>query len=165
MKWIDTTGLDGLAFTVLGEPVSQGSMKVNRRTGSLYHVKNDALVLWRHRILQEAFLEAHAHRWILPKDGTGLDEPVLLSARFYLKKPLRPRFLYPAVKPDQDKLLRAVQDALAPRKGRRFLFDDSRVIGSRVQKDYAASRRIGDKDGPRLECAVYRFPGRGNGGF
>lgn len=163
MKWIDTTGLDGLAFTVLGEPVSQGSMKVNRHTGSLYHVKNDALALWRHRILQEAFLQAHAHRWILPDDGTGLDEPVLISARFYLKKPLRPRFLYPAVKPDQDKLLRAVQDALAPRKGRRFLFDDSRVIGSRVQKDYAASRRIGDKDGPRLECAVYRFPRRGNG--
>lgn len=165
MKWIETTGLDGLAFTVLGEPVSQGSMKVNRRTGSLYHVKNDALILWRHRILQEAFLEAHAHRWILPYDGTGLDEPVLLSARFYLKKPLRPRFLYPAVKPDQDKLLRAVQDALAPRKGRRFLFDDSRVIGSRVQKDYAESRRVGDKDGPRLECAVYRFPRRSNGGI
>lgn len=163
MKWIDWTALDGVAFTVLGEPVSQGSMKVNRRTGSLYHVKNDALALWRHRILQEAFLQAHAHRWILPDDGTGLDEPVLLSARFYLKKPLRPRFLYPAVKPDQDKLLRAVQDALAPRNGRRFLFDDSRVIGARVQKDYAASRRIGDGDGPRLECAVYRFPRRGNG--
>lgn len=165
MKWIDWTAMDGIAFTVLGEPVSQGSMKVNRRTGSLYHVKSDELLFWRHRILQEAFLQAHAHRWFFPDDGTGLDEPVLLSARFYLKKPLRPRFLYPAVKPDQDKLLRAVQDALAPRKGRRFLFDDSRVIGSRVQKDYAKSRRVGDKDGPRLECAIYRFPRRSNGGI
>ena len=122
-------------------------MKVNRRSGSLYHVKNDELILWRHRILQEAFLQANAHRWILPDDGTGLDEPVILSARFYLKKPLRPRFLYPAVKPDQDKLLRAVQDALAPRKGRRLLFDDSRVIGSRVQKDYAKSAGSGIERG------------------
>ena len=165
MKWIDWTAMDGLAFTVLGEPVSQGSMKVNRRTGSLYHVKNDALALWRHRILQEAFLQAHAHRWILPDDGTGLDEPVLISARFYLKKPERPRFLYTAVKHDQDKLLRDVQDALAPRKGRRVLLDASRGIGSRVQQDFAKSRRRGDKDGPRLECAVYRFPRRGNGGI
>lgn len=139
-----------ISFTVLGMPISQGSMGVNRRTGQLYHVKNAQLAVWRQKVQFGALNTARLAGWKLP-----LNCPLLLSVQFYLARPKHPKFKdYAATKPDVDKLLRAVQDGLSPRQGGKFTVEDSRFVDSHATKAYAASNTIGAKNGPRAEITV-----------
>lgn len=69
--------------------------------------------------------------WELPYDG-----PVCVKARFWLYKPRSPKFPIPATKPDLDKLVRAVGDALCPKHGLGVLSEDSRIVGWEATKNY-----------------------------
>lgn len=150
MRWTDTATMLPLSFTVMGDPVTQGSMKVMR--GRPRHQNQEKLVFWRRNILQKALLVARAHEVPVP-----INEPVALEVRFYLRRHENPTFEEAATRPDLDKLVRAVNDGLAPLKGYKFLREDSRVIAVNASKEYAKTNRVGDPEGPRVEITVYRF--------
>ncbi|PMB89248.1 RusA family crossover junction endodeoxyribonuclease [Varibaculum cambriense] len=152
MRWVDTATMLPLSFTVMGDPVSQGSMKVVR--GKPIHQKQAQLVFWRHNILQKALVAARAHEVPVP-----INEPVALEMRFYMHRHEHTTFEEAATRPDLDKLVRAVNDGLAPIKGYKFLREDSRVIAVNASKEYAKTNRVGDPEGPRVEITVYRFKG------
>ncbi|MFL0579497.1 hypothetical protein [Dietzia sp. 179-F 9C3 NHS] len=116
--------------------------KIRRENGS-------ELVAWRDEITRRALLQAGG-------DWTPINGPVQVAACLTVPWPARmpfagfcdsvepvgerPARLAPSGTPDGDKLLRAVQDALSPRKTSRFhlLSDDARVIDSQVTKTFAA---------------------------
>jgi Holliday junction resolvase RusA-like endonuclease len=62
--------------------------------------------------------------------------PVELIVTFYLPRPKKPKFFFPAVKPDLDKLVRAVSDALSGVVYR----DDSLVCSLTASKEYGTVR-------------------------
>lgn len=109
-----------MSFFVAGKPVPQGSM--NYFGGNFVHVKNNELLVWRTRIN----LEAKKH-FKQPLEGE-----VYMKAVFYLPKPKSVKRLEPHVKPDLDKLVRAVCDALT---GIAFS-DDSQVTALFAAKHY-----------------------------
>lgn len=131
-----TPNKSSVTFIVPGVPKSQGSMNVTPE-GRVYHRSPD-LRAWRDRVTffaNRALLQAG---WPLP-----LDEPVEVRAYFFMPRPQRPRWLVPAVKPDLDKLTRAVGDALAPLYGQKAVLDDSRIVQWRQAKVYAEEGATG----------------------
>lgn len=118
-----------LAFFVTGTPVPQGSM---RAFGSRI-IQSPEVKAWRAEVTAEVLTAAEAAGWEEPWDG-----PCALDLVFYLPRPKRPRWTWPAVRPDLDKLARAVMDALCPRDpDLRVLAEDSRVIELHAIKHYA----------------------------
>ena len=138
-----------ISFTVVGTPAPQGSKRHvggGRMIESSPHVKP-----WRESI-RAAALEAMGEDW---QQLTG---PVGLSLGFYLPRPkghygtgrnadsLRPSApRHPVTKPDLDKLIRAVLDALTSAGLWR---DDSQVVSILAGKEYA------DGVSPRLTVGV-----------
>lgn len=118
-----------ITFTVPGTPISQGSMK---SVGKGRMIHKPELIAWRKKVAQVALIHARQAGWELP-----LDRPVLVKAHFYLTKPQRPRFHDAATRPDLDKLIRAIGDALSPNNGAKLLAEDSRIIGWQGLKYYA----------------------------
>lgn len=113
-----------LTMTVDGIPVPQGSMKKSRH-GTLIH-SNEALSSWRNAIA-----------WVAKTEWAGkplIDEPCALKVEFFLPKPKTPRNKrHPDTKPDLDKLIRAVGDALTGVA----LKDDSRIVIVHAQKSWS----------------------------
>lgn len=110
---------------VPGTPVPQGSVDVYR--GRIVGVKAP-LRKWRDSI-RAATLAKH--------EGEPLDGPITVSLVFQLRRPQRPRWTLPAVKPDGDKLCRAVFDALSTTKTQRgIIVDDARIVTFTVTKTY-----------------------------
>ncbi|EJZ84906.1 hypothetical protein HMPREF9241_01682 [Schaalia turicensis ACS-279-V-Col4] len=122
-------------FFVPGEPVPEGSTKyVGHAAGRpiLVHTDPD-LPQWRQTIGNVAALYARQAGWILP-----LEEPISIRAVFFMPKPPRTKFKdSPARKPDLDKLIRAVGDALAPKGGRGVIREDGRIIRWLAEKRWA----------------------------
>ena len=140
---------DGVFWLVAhGVPVTQGSMRAVA-AGKIRRENGPELEAWRNEITHRALLQAGS-AW-QPING-----PVQVAACLTVPWPARmpfagycdsiaptgqePARIPPSGTPDGDKLLRAVQDALSPRKASRFhlLVDDSRVIDSHVTKSYAS---------------------------
>lgn len=114
-----------LKFFVAGIPVPQGSkICVNNRPIEA----NKGLRLWRKEVSAVAHLARQENEF-----GT-LDEPMQVDLTFLFKKPAKPKFELPAVKPDVDKLIRAVFDGLTDAG---VWVDDSRVISVMATKFYA----------------------------
>lgn len=127
-------------FWVDGVPVPQGS--VSALGGHIVAV-TPRLAVWRADIKEAAM----ATEW-----GSlgALDVPCGILVTFYLPAPQKPRWRVPGVKPDGDKLLRAVQDALTAtperkRRGKRggivpatpgLVTDDSRFTQGAYRKAY-----------------------------
>lgn len=127
-------------FWVPGVPVPKGSLR---------HVGNGRLVEsakgladWRHAIKDAA--------WTYRLQQEPFDGPVWVETHFYLPRPLshfrandRTRDLkasapqYPYRKPDLDKLVRAILDAVTDAGLWR---DDAQVTWVRASKDYADDR-------------------------
>lgn len=108
-----------------GTPVPQGSVDVYR--GHIVAVK-PALREWRNRI-RASTMARH--------DGPPMDGPLNVSLVFQLVPPKKPRWWAPAVKPDGDKLCRAVFDALSTTKNQRgVITDDARIVHFDVTKTY-----------------------------
>lgn len=105
-----------VVFEVYGEPIPQGSMKPITIKGKGYTQlvsDNSALKPWRERIRHVA-MQTQASRSI--GLWTPLRGPIVLAVEFYVPKPKRApkrRRILPDTKPDLDKLVRAVCDALS----------------------------------------------------
>lgn len=125
-----------LTFFVPGLPVPQGSMNVSE-DGHVYH-KQPGLAKWRNTVGFFAERAMRQRGWELP-----LNEPLEVRVYFYLPKPKRAKWWWPAVKPDLDKLTRAIGDALSPKRGSKALFEDSRIVKWRQSKYYAADGATG----------------------
>jgi Holliday junction resolvase RusA-like endonuclease len=114
---------DTVSFFIEGVPVPQGSKTVSQAKGRAWLRDANAARLkpWRHVIATHADL------------GVTFDCPVIVTLSFVLPRPQRPRWEVPAVKPDIDKLVRAVMDGLTDGG---LLGDDARVVDLTATKRY-----------------------------
>ncbi len=121
------------AFFVGGEPVTQGSMKaiVSKTTGRAMILpdKKAELNSWRDTI-------GHLARQAGCLAGKGA---VYITLDFYMPRPRSVKRALPIVKPDIDKLSRAVLDALT---GVAYV-DDGQVVSITALKHYADDRGPG----------------------
>lgn len=108
-------------FFVKGRPVPQGSMKFIR-PGVMIHSRAEDLALWRADIARNAQLNGFK-----PIQGG-----VKVQIDFVFLKPKSTNRAYPWVKPDIDKLIRAVLDGLT---GVAYE-DDCQVILLQASKTY-----------------------------
>lgn len=117
-----------LDFFVEGTPVPQGSKNAYVRGGRAVLVDaNPRLKAWRAQVRAAAEAAVEDAGW------ETLDEPCRVHLGFTMPAPKRPRWDVPAVKPDLDKLTRAVFDALTDAG---VWKDDSRVVSMEVTKKY-----------------------------
>lgn len=153
--------MTALELMISGIAAPQGSKKIgkHRRTGApLLIDDNKSLKAWRERAEQQ-LRKAWAGR-------APISSAVYVSLSFYLPRPaghygtgrnagiLRPSApLWPAVRPDNDKLQRAVFDAL---QASGVLEEDSRVVGVTSWKNYA------DAIEPGVRVSVSLLEGAGN---
>lgn len=115
-----------LDFFAEGTPVPQGSKNAYVRGGRAVLVDaNPRLKAWRSAVRSAAEAAIAEAGW------ETLDEPCRVYLGFTMPRPKRPRWGLPAVKPDLDKLTRAVFDALTDAGVWR---DDSRVVSMEVAK-------------------------------
>lgn len=119
--------MTALAVTVLGNPVTQGSMRIRR--GRITHDKNE-LRPWRELIAWHVRQDMNTAGIIEPLQG-----PVVVRATFTIRRPPSvPRSRWaPWKKPDIDKLARGLLDALVLAG---CLVDDGQVIDLRAAKVY-----------------------------
>jgi Holliday junction resolvase RusA-like endonuclease len=88
---------------VEGVPVPQGSKSLSR-SGVMYEA-NKALKPWRLKV-------AAAALWAYGPDVRFMEGPLVLAVAFAMPRPKTVTREFPSVKPDSDKLTRAVSDAL-----------------------------------------------------
>ena len=111
-----------------GTPIPQGS-KSATRTGVMYEA-NPKLRPWR--ATMTAHLTACTGTWFgawEPYDG-----PLFVDVTFHMPRPKRPKYSLPAVKPDCDKLCRALGDAMTTSG---LIKDDARITTWHARKRYA----------------------------
>lgn len=113
------------AFTVFvpGTPVPQGSKSafVVGRRAVITDQNKTRLKPWRATVSEYT------------DTGHSFDGPVAVRLLFVMPKPQRPRWARPAVKPDIDKLARAVLDGITDAG---LIEDDARVVTLTVHKEY-----------------------------
>lgn len=107
-------------FFVPGTPAPQGSKAISR-SGRMYET-NKATRPWRKAVATAA----------AEHDPYG-DTPLAVGLRFVFTPPKRPKFPDMAVKPDLDKLIRAVGDALTASG---LIHDDARITALHATKEY-----------------------------
>lgn len=127
--------VDVVTFHVEGVPIPQGSKTVASGGGKswLRDANGKKLKPWRALIAEAADL------------GVTFDVPVVVEAVFYMPRPKKPKFDVPAVKPDIDKLARALLDGM---KVGGLISDDSRVTRLVAEKRYSD---VINKVGVRVE--------------
>lgn len=115
-----------------GQPQPQGSTKAYIRGGrAVITTTNTNLKPWR-AVAAERIRNAHT--------GPALDCPVAITACFYLTRPKTPKFDRPATKPDLDKLVRAVGDALTDSGA---IVDDSRIVSITAEAHWVLHGQTG----------------------
>lgn len=118
---------DHLNIEILGEPIPQGSMKAFVRNKRAHLTSdNPRLKAWRKAVTAQARPHAGAY--------TG-NRPLHVTYRFFLPRPKSVRRWLPWVKPDLDKLIRAVNDGISDAG---VWDDDSRVTTITAWKVYEA---------------------------
>lgn len=133
--------MDSFTFFVPGEPITEGSMRTFKSGQRVVvtHDRGPELDAWRTRVKRAAQDAAREAGWEPRYDG-----PVAVTAVFLLPRPKSAKGrLLPHVKPDLDKLIRAVGDALAPYKQPGVLKDDSRIVTWNASKHYAIPYKPG----------------------
>lgn len=111
-----------------GTPIPQGSKSVTR-TGVMFEA-NNKLRPWRETMSNA--LTAWTGTWFgawEPYDG-----PLFVDVTFNMPKPKRPKYSLPAVKPDADKLCRALGDAMTTSG---LINDDARITTWHARKRYS----------------------------
>jgi Holliday junction resolvase RusA-like endonuclease len=83
---------------------------------------------WRSSLADSAALAASSQGWVVT------DGPVMVSVRFRMRMPRRPKFSVPVSRPDIDKLCRAVLDAIGDSGA--VWKDDSQVVTLIAAKEY-----------------------------
>lgn len=114
------------SYVVPGLPVPQGSMNAPR-AGLVIHSRGAALEGWRDTVGWTVRARRSGPPWS--------DCPVTVGCEFVLPRPASVKRKHPHVKPDLDKLLRAVLDALTGI----VYSDDSQVVGASAVKVYVGS--------------------------
>jgi len=131
---------EDLVIVVLGDPKPQGSLDVlpSASTGRMVAKHPPGLLRWRARVRQAA---AHAMRGRAIFAG-----PLELRVIFWLARPksLPRRITHPERKPDLDKLLRAIGDAL---EGIVYL-QDAQITSERQKKRFSTPPRCEIRIGP-----------------
>ncbi len=119
-----------ISLTIYGRPAPQGS---KRHVGRGIMVESSkALKPWRQMVSATALEKFGTFK------GTGL-EAVSMIVVFYFAKPMSAKKrVFPTVKPDLDKCLRAILDGLS---GITYK-DDSQVVEVRMTKLYDAVERV-----------------------
>ena len=107
-------------FFVKGRPIPQGSLKFIQ--GRPIHARATDLAVWRADIARNAELSGY-----IP-----VTNPISVTLTFCFLKPKSAKRATPSVKPDLDKLIRAVLDGLT---GVAYV-DDSQVITIKARKIY-----------------------------
>lgn len=115
------------SFFVKGRPVPQGSMKFIR-PGVMIHSRSQELALWRADIARNA--ELFGFKPVASAVKVELD--------FVMNRPKSAKRVFPSVKPDLDKLIRAVLDGLT---GVAYE-DDSQVILIQSSKTYGEKQGV-----------------------
>jgi len=145
-----------LAFTVYGVPIPKGSTKAFFRPGMKHPVvthDNARTKPWQESVVSAA-LDA-VGTLPLGQSATGDGEPVALELAFFLPRPKTApkRVVRQVKKPDLDKLVRCVKDALT-RAG--VYRDDAQVVRTVATKEFAGG--VFDPKGegglPRVEVRV-----------
>jgi len=130
LVWLGNSGnvTSGIkeSFFVKGKPISQGSLKFIK--GHAIHVKGRELALWRGTIA------AIARSTNITKIQVGVDMDLL----FIFNKPKTVKRSEPFVRPDLDKLIRAVLDGLT---GVAYE-DDQQVVRLTAQKAYGETEGV-----------------------
>lgn len=123
-----------LSFFACGDPQPQGSMR--SFGGGRMTCDNKKLKPWRAAVVLAAL------RAIANAGGNWqkLNCPVRVELEFFVKRPSKPMFDEPATKPDLDKLVRAISDALTEAG---VYADDSRVVSLSADAFYAGLARPG----------------------
>lgn len=144
-----------LRFWVPGLPAPQGSMKGFVRGGRVVMTSaNPRVHPWRQGVAVACEEAADKIPALTPPYGG----PVFVGVAFYLPRPashygktgLRPSApAFPGVKPDLDKLARAVLDGMC--SDYNLLTDDSRVVVLQAAKHYC-------RDGEAPGCSVVVYP-------
>jgi Holliday junction resolvase RusA-like endonuclease len=136
-----------LSFTVFGVPAGQGSMRIapSRSTGRMIADHPKKTVQWRNVVAARAVEELGQ----VEGEYELMQGALALIARFYFPRPKSAprRRLRPEVKPDLDKLVRALGDALEGVVYR----NDSQIVQLRASKHYGEPARV--------EIAVMELPG------
>lgn len=133
--------VESISFTVLGEPTPEGStrayyIKSLDRTVTT-HQNKKGLLAWRNRIATEAQRALEGKTWACDcTSAYGVKVEFVLSRPPSVPEHKR---INPTVKPDIDKLVRAINDALT---GILFV-DDCQVISMSMSKEYGDERRAG----------------------
>lgn len=133
--------MDSFSFFVPGEPITEGSARAfaSGQRVVVTHDRGHELAAWRLKVAKAAQEAAREAGWEPRYDG-----PVVVNAAFMLPRPKSAKKrLMPHVKPDLDKLIRAVGDALAPYKQPGVLKDDSRIVTWHASKHYDDGHKQG----------------------
>jgi Holliday junction resolvase RusA-like endonuclease len=120
-----------LTFEVFGTPVPQGSKRVvTSRSGKtlLIDQSGEKLRSWRSEVMASALERAKMLGTQLP-----MPAPLCLRISFYFTKPKSSRNHMPVVRPDLDKLVRAVLDSLTQAG---VIEDDAQVVELHAEKRY-----------------------------
>lgn len=128
-----------LSFTAYVHPEPQGSSKAFVIAGRAHITSsNTKLKPFRSEVTRCAMVAARDENINLPMAVKHV--PVRVEVDFYIAKPdsIPKKRLYPSVKPDLDKLLRAVLDSLT---GVAF-HDDGQVIEAYPRKFYGSPERV-----------------------
>ena len=123
-----------IKFTVFGKPVPQGSSKafyVKSLGRAVITSDNKHLKPWRQQVTETAMS--------LQADAIPDDRPVEVILDFYFARPKSAKKrVGMTVKPDIDKLIRAILDGIMG-----VLFrDDSQVVSVHARKHYAEQERV-----------------------
>lgn len=126
-----------IAFTVLGKPEPQGSARAFLIKGKLRITSDNAKMKpWRQQVGWAALDACSRAAMPLPWPHKV---PVRLTVLFVLRKPASaPKTrIWPTVKPDCDKLMRAIGDALTG-----ILYeDDAQIVAGSWEKLYGSPER------------------------
>jgi Holliday junction resolvase RusA-like endonuclease len=122
-----------LEIHVPGQPIPQGSKTAAVISGrAVMFDSNKKLKQWRSTVTAETCSALIQQ----PFSHFSSDEPLVVFLEFYLERPKTVKRLFPAVKPDLDKLVRAVFDGITD--GHAW-HDDSQVIAVYASKHYGAT--------------------------
>ena len=140
--------MTSLSFTVIGTPIPQGSMQSFRRGNKTVYVPaNKNLKAWREAVRAKAYNTATAEGIDLPLGANKT--PLMLSCTFVFPRPKSvPKTRPMSVKPDLDKLVRAVCDALGNKGAGQIIEEDSRI------NVIAAKKRYADGEKPHVKITI-----------
>jgi len=125
-----------LRVEVYGDPKPQGSKNGFIRGGRVVLVEaSKDLGSWRSTIANQTGIEVRKQNW----EKIGKEETAHVTILFYFVKPKTVKRIFHTVKPDLDKLIRAVLDAITQSKV--VWEDDSQVISLFVAKEYGSEAK------------------------